>query len=312
LSNTATVEPAADQIDVNPANNTATDVDTITRSIDLAITKTDNRGGSSIADTTGSAVPGGTITYTIVVTNSGPSDAVGASVNDTFPAKITSDSFTATGTTGTSFTASGTGNIHDTVNVPAGGSITYTVTAHISATATGSLSNTATVTAPSGETDTNLSNNTATDTDTLTPTAALVITKVDNVGGSSVTGTRGSVAAGGILIYTITLTNMGPSNATGAKLSDVFPSSISLDTFTAASTTGATGFTAVGTGTINDTLTLPAGSSVTYTVTAHVSATATVGATMANSSVVTPPSGLTDTSPTIATDTDLITASMLM
>ena len=302
LSNTATVEPGGSQVDVDLTNNTATDVDTITQSVDLAITKSDH---------TLTAAPGGTTTYTIVVSNSGPSDAVGASVNDTFPASITSDSFTAVGTTGTSFTASGTGAIHNTVTIPAGGSITYTVTAHISATATGSLSNTATVAAPTGVSDTNLSNNTATDTDTLTPTANLTVTKVDNRGGSSITGATGSVAAAGTITYTIIVSNTGPSTATGVNISDVFPSAILADTFTAAGTTGASGFSTAGTGTIDNTVTLASGSSITYTVTAIVSPTATVGSTMGNSAIITTPAGLVDTNPVkVATDLDMITAAI--
>ena len=40
----------------------------------------------------------------------------------------------------------GSGDINDTVNLPAGGSFTYTVIATISPSATGTLSNTATIT----------------------------------------------------------------------------------------------------------------------------------------------------------------------
>ena len=49
---------------------------------DLAITKTD---GVSMA------TPGGTTTYTIVVSNNGPSNVTGATVTDVLPAAITSD-----------------------------------------------------------------------------------------------------------------------------------------------------------------------------------------------------------------------------
>ena len=103
-----------------------------------------------------------------MVTNNGPSDVTGAVVTDNFPAIFTGVTFTATQSGGASgFTASGTGNINDTVTMPAGSVITYIATGTISISATGTLSDTATVTAPIGVTDPNLANNSATDTDTL-------------------------------------------------------------------------------------------------------------------------------------------------
>ena len=39
--------------------------------------------------------PGGTVTYTIVVTNSGPSAVTGATLVDTLPAAVTGDSWTS-------------------------------------------------------------------------------------------------------------------------------------------------------------------------------------------------------------------------
>ena len=52
---------------------------------------------------------------------------------------------------------------------------------------TGTLTNVVTVTDPAGTTDPTPANNTATDIDNLSPQADLSVTKVDNVGGSSVT-----------------------------------------------------------------------------------------------------------------------------
>ena len=82
LTNTVTVAGTAD---TNPGNNSATDVDTLTPQADLAITKTDG---------TASVAPGTPDTYTIVVSNNGPSTAVAAPVTDMFPAAITSVSWT--------------------------------------------------------------------------------------------------------------------------------------------------------------------------------------------------------------------------
>src|SRR5213075_190450 len=101
-------------------------------------------------------------------------------------------------------TASGSGNLNDTVNLPSGGSVTYTASCTISAAATGTLSNTATVTAPAGVTDPTPGNNSATDSDTLGASADLSITKTDGVT---------TVLPGATVTYTIVASNAGPSNA---------------------------------------------------------------------------------------------------
>ena len=107
----------------------------MTLTSDLAITKTDG---------VTTALPGGSTTYTITASNAGPSNQTGATVADTFPASLTCN-WTCAGAGGGTCTAAGAGNVNDTVNLPAGGSVTYTAVCGISAAATGSLVNTATV-----------------------------------------------------------------------------------------------------------------------------------------------------------------------
>src|SRR6185369_14148312 len=111
-------------------------------------------------DGTSSYTPGGSTTYTIVVTNNGPSFVTGATVTDTFPTAITSATWTAVyvgiNSTGP---ASGTGNINATVNLAAGGTATFTVVATISSTATGNLVNSASAANPAGTTDSDTTNN---------------------------------------------------------------------------------------------------------------------------------------------------------
>ena len=82
------------------------------------------------------------------------------------------------------------------MNLAAGTSLTYVVTADISASATGTLTNSANVKAPVGVTDPTPLNNMATDTDTLSPGVDLLVTKSDNDGGSSVGPTTGTVVPG--------------------------------------------------------------------------------------------------------------------
>ena len=254
---------------------------------DLSVTKTDG---------VVTAVPGGSVTYTITASNTGPDPVTGGTVADTFPAILTC-TWTCVGAGGGTCTASGSGNLNDTVNLPVGASVTYTATCAISPSATGTLSNTATVSG--GATgDSNAANNSATDTDTLTPQANLGITKTDGVT---------TATAGGSVTYTITASNAGPSNATGATVADTFPASLTC-TWTCVGAGGGT-CTASGSGNLNDTVNLPAGGSVTYTASCTVSAAAT--GTLSNTATVTAPAGVTDPTPgnNSATDTDTVAAS---
>jgi uncharacterized repeat protein (TIGR01451 family) len=283
LSNTATATFAGDP---NTANDSATDTDTLTPQADLAITKTDG---------VTAATPGGSVTYTITASNAGPSNAAGATVADTFPASLTC-TWTCVGAGGGTCTASGSGNINDTVNLPSGGSVTHTASCTISAAATGSLSNTATVSAPGGVTDPNPGNNSATDTDALGASADLSITKTDGVTAAT---------AGSSVTYTITASNAGPSNATGATVADTFPAVLTC-TWTCAGAGGGT-CTASGSGNINDTVNLPSGGSVTFTASCAISAAAT--GTLSNTATVTA-TGVTDPNPgnDAATDSDTLMA----
>jgi len=288
LSNTATVTAPAGTTDPTPGNNSATDSDTLAGSADLSITKTDG---------VTTATPGGSVTYTITASNAGPSNATGATVADTFPASLTC-TWTCVGAGGGTCTASGSGNVNDTANLPAGGSVTYTASCTISAAATGTLSNTATVTAPAGVTDPTPGNNSATDSDTLAGSADLVVTKTDGVT---------TATPGGSVTYTITASNAGPSNATGATVADTFPASLTC-TWTCVGAGGGT-CTASGSGNVNDTANLPAGGSVTYTASCTISAAAT--GTLSNTATVTAPAGVTDPTPgnNSATDSDTLSAS---
>ena len=262
-----------------------------TPTADLSVALTD---GKTTVDA------GAADTYTVVVSNAGPSGVSGAVVSDNFPAIFTSVTYTATQIGGASgFTASGSGNISDTVTMPAGSVITYIATGTISPSApTGTLSDTATVTAPSGVTDPNLNNNSATDTDTLMLAADLKVTVTDG---------KKKVVAGATDTYTIVVTNVGLGNVTGGVVTDNFPAIFTGVTYTATQIGGASGFTATGSGNISDTVTMPAGSVITYIATGTISSSAT--GTLSDTGTVTAPSGVTD--PNLAnnsaTDTDTLT-----
>src|SRR4029077_14125989 len=131
---------AQNEPDPNHNNDMASASVTATSVADLAITKTDG------LDT---VFAGNTVTYSITVSNRGPSDVVGAPVQDTFPPELTNVSWSCVAPMGSSCSAgSGTGNIDTTVSLPRGGSLTFTVNARVSPTVSGVLTNTATVATP--------------------------------------------------------------------------------------------------------------------------------------------------------------------
>ncbi|MFN7962487.1 MAG: GEVED domain-containing protein [Thermoanaerobaculia bacterium] len=288
LSNTATVTKPASSTECNLANNSATDSDTLTPQADLSITKTN--GVTSVNS-------GGTTTYTIAVSNSGPSTATGASVSDTFPAAISAVSWTCVGAGGGTCPASGSGNISASVTLPPSATVTFTAVATISGTATGTLSNTATVAAPGGTTDPVPGNNSATDgPDTIVPQADLSITKTDGV----------TTAVPGLtVVYTIVASNAGPATATGASVSDTFPATLTC-TWTCVGAGGGS-CTASGSGNIGDSANLPNGGSATYTATCTIANNAT--GSISNTASISG-GGVVDTTPgnNSATDTDTLLA----
>jgi|GEM_PF-1730217 len=252
--------------------------------VDLQITKDD--GATTYA-------AGGTLTYSLVVSNIGSNAVTGATVTDAFPSQISSANWTCNPGAGASCTTSGADNISDTVNIPAGQSVTYTVVAGISNSASGSLSNTATVSVPATYTDSNTANNSATDTNS--PAVDLQITKYN--------GVTLYVPGGAPIVYTVIVTNNSTFQVNNATVTDTF-SNLQFNSATWYCTPGAGATcTASGTGNINDTVSLPAGQSVIYTITANTLDTLTGNLT--NEATVTTPSGFVDLVPANNSDTHI-------
>ncbi len=287
LSNTASVAPGPGVTDPVSGNDSATDTDTLTPQANVAISKTDG---------VTTAVPGTNTTYTIVVSNAGPSHAPAATVADTFPAACTSVAWTCTGAGGGSCPANGSGNLGTAVNLPVGGSVTFSAVCPISPAATGTLVNTATVGAGPGVTDPAPGNNSSTDTDTLTPQANVSIVKSDGVT-TAVPGTSTT--------YTIAVANAGPSNAPAAPVADSFPAACTSVAWTCSGTGGGS-CPANGSGNLGTNVNLPAGGSVTFSATCAIDPAAT--GTLVNTATVAPGAGVTDPVPgnNSATDTDTL------
>src|SRR5206468_3654110 len=138
--------------DSNTGNNSSTATTTVATSADVSVTKTDSPDP---------VTAGQNLTYTIIVTNNGPSDAQGVSLTDTIPANTTFVSFVKPA--GWTFTnVAGLITANDSAALAAGATATFTLVVNVdSTTAAGTtISNTATVATTT--TETNTANNTAT------------------------------------------------------------------------------------------------------------------------------------------------------
>ena len=121
-------------------------------------------------------MPGTSTTYTIVVSNAGPSRRHRAALSDPLPAGVTAATWTFVAPDGRRQrhrAAQRQRALSTTVNLPVGATVTFSFTATIDPTATGTLTNIATVT-PTAGTPTSGS-----DSDALTPQADLSVTKTD-------------------------------------------------------------------------------------------------------------------------------------
>ena len=182
-------------------------------------------------------VPGAPVQYTLVVRNNGPDDVQGAAVIDPVPATLTDVTWLCQASPGSRCPepASGTGRIAVRVDLLSGGIALFRINATVAATASGTLRNVAAVLPPPGTLDPTPGNNVGIDTDTVTtpspstPSADLTITKTDNV-----TGTL----PGGLLLYTLVVTNNGPSAVTGARVVDPVPPGLTGVTWTCTASPG--------------------------------------------------------------------------
>ena len=271
VTNTVTVT-GVNEVESSTTNNTASEDTTVLREVDIAVTKTDN------ADPVTAGSGAGNLVYTITTTNNGPSDASGVEVTDAFvttlPAGWTLDSSAGSG--GSTF-AAGTG-IWTIGDLADGASRTLTLTFTVDDTAAnGTVTNTATVSGVN-ETETTTANNSDSEDTTIARAVDIQVVKNDNV--DPVTAGSGP----GNLVYTVTATNNGPSDATGVEITDALiaalPTGWSVDS---AVGTGTTTFTeSTGVWTIGD---LNQGDSETLTVTLTIGSSA-AGGTTTNTALV--------------------------
>ncbi|MFL5320319.1 MAG: InlB B-repeat-containing protein, partial [Myxococcaceae bacterium] len=154
----------------------------------------------SVTDGVPSTTWGAPLTYTIVVTNNGPSVANGAAVKDSFPPELGTPSWTCAGSGGgVCGAASGSGNINTTANLPVGASVTYTVNATVIAgSGNGTINNIATVTAPATVTEQFASDNSDSDQDSISGTLFLLTANKNPAGSGqgSITSSPAAISCG--------------------------------------------------------------------------------------------------------------------
>lgn len=209
VTNTANVA-TVDQSDSNAANDTASEMTVVQRVVDVGVQKSDN------ANTIVAGSGNGNLIYTVSVVNNGQSLATGVEVTDAFltslPTGFTLDSSNAT--TGTSFNElTGVWTVGDLAPLD---SRLLTLTLTVGATAAnGTVTNTVVVTGVN-ETDSNPANDTASEDTTISPSVDIQVVKSDNA--NTIVAGSGT----GNLVYTVTTSNNGPSNATGVTVRDAF------------------------------------------------------------------------------------------
>jgi len=261
ISNTATASTSSS--DPNASNDSQTAMTTVSAQADVSIVKS----------APATAVAGNNITYAITVTNNGPSTASSVQWTDTLPASTTFVSNTQTG--GPTFTCSGTTTQSCSIASLAPG-----------ATATFNLVVTIASSTPNGSTISNTAN-VSTTTNDLNPgnNGSTAMTNVSTSADVGVTKTAAAaVTAGSNLTYTITVGNIGPSDAANVVMNDILPAGT---TFVSENQTTGPAFTCTTGATVNCSIaSLTAGASATFSIVVNVPAATPNGTTISNTATV--------------------------
>ena len=197
ITTSATV--AADTADPDVNDNDASDSATVLTPADLAI---------AISDAPDPVAAGGTLTYTITVSNGGPGASTGISVLDSLPLGL---GFVNASGTGWSCSAANRDVTCLAASLAASAQSTITLVTTAPASG-GTVSNTASVTAMTP--DGNQANNQATTSTTVNAAADLAIAMTDS---------PDPVLGSGTLQYAIDITNVGPNTASGITVTDSLP-----------------------------------------------------------------------------------------
>ncbi len=201
------VVTSGDRDDPNSGNNGDSETTIVIRGTDLTIAK---------ADSDDPVVAGRSLTYTLIVTNRGPSDATAVRAHDLLPSGVIFDSASSD----PNCAPAGAAILCTLGDLGAGQSATATIVVTVpSSTAQGtSLSNWAIVSGD--ENDPQSSNNTASENTAVIRAADLSLSKAD---------APDPVLVGETLTYTLVVVNGGPSDASGVQVNDTLPLSVTFN-----------------------------------------------------------------------------------
>lgn len=168
------------------SGDTATRDYTVGGSFNVAVRVTDTSGASDVQrmlvtvttqvadvgvtldDGVTDVEPGGSVVYTMVVTNHGADAVAGEAIAMGTSFQLVDVTWTCVASAGSTCTASsGTGGIGGTIDLASGGTTTYTISAMVPTDATGVLDSIATIDPPAGYEDPNTTDNVANDIDTI-------------------------------------------------------------------------------------------------------------------------------------------------
>ncbi|MGO4288185.1 DUF7927 domain-containing protein [Chitinophaga sp. RAB17] len=258
-----------------PAGDTATVLTTVSRKANLNIVKSGPANQAA----------GQQMQYVLRIRNQGPSNAIGLQVTDLLPAQLLTPTWTtsSTGNVQNITPASGTGNVSLTADIPADTStLLVTVTGILSPAVTNgtTITNTATVAFPTGSTivDPNLADNTSS-----------VSTIVDNDPVVRIAKSGPAIThVGDSIVYRVEVTNGGAGNITNAQIDDIVPAAVTVASWTATATGGATvtGAVSGNTNNVHTTADIPVGNnSIVIVIRGVVNNTS--GTTITNTASVT-------------------------
>lgn len=276
ITNTVTVDPDNAIVETLENNNTATATSTVNTGlngnfIDLTIAK----------QAPAQVLPGGQITYTLTVSNSGTAQAFNVRARDILPTGTTFVSAVGSGSVN-QFVCSHLNGIVDCIASRIDNGFPETITIVVTAPQVNNVTirNQAVVDPGNDIREGNESNNTATADTLILATLDLNISKLDS---------PDPVAPGGILTYTVTVNATGVGTANNILVRDTLPVGVTVQNVTATN-----GFICNQNGqVINCTGSLTAVSSTVITITVLV--TAPNGTVLENNAVVDPLNAIIET-----------------